>query len=393
MKARAGMSVFPPVVNGGMWGGRKFTSLSSRPDQLFAATLKADPGRWTRDGTFSSTRGMTVTRLTSRAVDHLQVQAIGGWTGRSDTVSHLGLMDGRRGSAAFAVIVSKFVTQNRCAKMASLSYPGCDGISRFTGTRWGGSSGRGRGADIVATTSVKVTTDMTTTTRHTKLTPRVNARLTAYTALTGAALAATAATAPDARAAVVYSGAVSINIPTTTAGIYLNVVTGVSNAAPASAPGWDLNPWGSGSLFLYGNTGANATSGVVDNFTGGSSATLVDNLPFGTPINSTFTFGSFGAETTGLTAFTLNSQANYVGFRFLNEATSQVDYGWAQLSLSSTYNGQPRSIIGYAYENTGAPILAGVVPEPTTTATLGLGALTLGAAGVRRWRRRNQANA
>lgn len=231
---------------------------------------------------------------------------------------------------------------------------------------------------------------MTTTTRQTRLTPRVQARLATYTAVTGAALAATAATLPDAQAGIVYSGAISLNVPTTGAGIYLNVVTGVSSASPTSAPGWDINPYGSSSLSFF-SPAAPAGGVYVVNAPGGTSATAPDNLAPGTLISGASGFGAGIGETTGPTAFTLNSTANYLGFRFQNEATGAVDYGWAQLSLSTTTSSQPRSIIGYAYENTGAAIGAGVVPEPTTTATLGLGVLTLGAAGVRQWRRRKVA--
>lgn len=225
-----------------------------------------------------------------------------------------------------------------------------------------------------------------TTTIQTKLAPRVNARLSAYATLAGVALTVPVL-ASSADAAVVYSGPVSINVPSTTSGVYINVVTGTIGTSGTATTGWDFNPWGSGSLFLYGNGTGN---GVLNNFTGGSSATLGDNLPIGTPVGPTFTFGNGGAEITGLTAFTLNSSSNYAGFRFTNEATGAVNYGWAQLSLSSTYNGQPRTVLGYAYENTGLAIAAGVVPEPGTTAMLGLGALSLGAAGVRRWRKAKQ---
>ena len=226
-----------------------------------------------------------------------------------------------------------------------------------------------------------------TTNKQAKLTPHVHARLSTYATLAGAARAVPML-ANQAGAAIVYSGPTSINIPSTTAGVYLNVVTGVSAVTPAGAPGYDLNPWGSGSLFLYGNgTGF----GSLLNYTGGSSATLADNLPFGATISGAFTFGNAGVETTGATAFTLNSSANYVGFRFTNESTGAANYGWAQLSLSTTSNAQPRSIVGYAYENTGAAILAGqtAVPEPTTTALLG--AMATGAVGLRQWRRRKAA--
>ena len=51
---------------------------------------------------------------------------------------------------------------------------------------------------------------------------RIDGRLAAYATLAGAALAAPAI--PSADATIVYSGVVNINIPSTTAGIYLNLL-------------------------------------------------------------------------------------------------------------------------------------------------------------------------
>ena len=219
---------------------------------------------------------------------------------------------------------------------------------------------------------------------------RVDGKLAAYATLAGAALAAPGF-APSAEATIVYSGVVNITIPITVQGIYLNVATGVVGTTPAGSPGWDLNPWGTGSLFLYANNAASPMDGFVNNFPGGSSATLVDNLPFGTPINGAFTFGrTNGIETTGATAFTLNSSNNLAGFRFTNEAAGgAIQFGWIRLSLSTAYNASPRLVVEYAYENTGAPILAGAVPEPSTLALFGV--MAAGAVGVREWRKRKAA--
>lgn len=65
-------------------------------------------------------------------------------------------------------------------------------------------------------------------------------------------------------------------------------------------------------------------------------------------------------------------------------------FGWAQLEFQAPavreFTG---TIIDYAYDTTGARIQPGQtspVPEPSETIPLSLGALVLGAAGVRRWR-------
>jgi len=58
--------------------------------------------------------------------------------------------------------------------------------------------------------------------------------------------------------------------------------------------------------------------------------------------------------------FFLNSTNNYAGFRFLNENTGQVHYGYLRFSIGATL--ATRSIIEYGYEDVaGASIL---VPAP-----------------------------
>lgn len=216
-----------------------------------------------------------------------------------------------------------------------------------------------------------------------KLIP-INSRLAAYATLAGAALAAPAI--PNADATIVYN-AINATIPSTTAGIYLNLFTGVFATTPAGAPGWDVNPWGGTSFNVWANNSAEATDGVIGNFTGGSSATLVDNIPVGTLVDGTWTYvRSNGIETTGLTAFNNNSSNNLVGIRFTNGANTY--FGWIRFSLSSTSGSQPRAVVEYAYEDSGAGILAGV-PEPSTMALLGV--MAAGALGVRAWRKRKAA--
>jgi len=216
---------------------------------------------------------------------------------------------------------------------------------------------------------------------------RVDTRLAACAAAAGATVALPAVS----DATIVWSGPVSINIPSTSPGVYLNVVNGVNNPSPAAVPGWDLNPFGTTGLSFFAAT-PTATSGALINATGGNSATLVDNLPVGFLISNAFTFGTNNAvETVGATAVNLSSSNNLFGFRFVDPSVNggAVAFGWVRISLSATTVGQPRAIVEYAYENSGAPIAAGVVPEPTTFALLGV--MAAGALGVRAWRGRKSA--
>lgn len=210
------------------------------------------------------------------------------------------------------------------------------------------------------------------------LVQRLNKHFVAMAALGAAA----AVTGTQAHAAIVSSGPISINIPSTTAGVYLNVVTGVSSVSPGSVPGWDINPWSSSTLNIYANNAASPGDGIIGGHAGGTSTSLTDNLPVGTLIDAASpNYGRTNLlETTGPTAFVLSSTSNLIGFRFTNEANGNaIHFGWARISIGATLGGQPRAIVEYAYEDqAGVGIEAGVVPAPTA----GMGLLTLGGLGL-----------
>ena len=202
---------------------------------------------------------------------------------------------------------------------------------------------------------------------------RVDTRLAACAAV---AAAGTALTATPAHAAVIDSGPVNINIPSTINGIYLNVVTGMAGTN-AGTPGWDINPYSSSDLEMYTPSGGGTFGDGTSYF----------NLGPGAYISSAGTFETSVSTVNAGTPLNLNSSNNYIGFEFLNEATGATNYGYIQVSLSSTAGGQPRSIVEFSYENTGAGIT--VVPEPSTFALFGV--MALGALGVREWRKRKAA--
>lgn len=213
---------------------------------------------------------------------------------------------------------------------------------------------------------------------------RVDTRLAACAAL---AAAGVAVTATPAKADIIYGGMVNLNIPSTTQGIYLNVVTGAFTTGGSSgAAGWDVNPWSSTGLALFNSTNPGGTGTYVNATAGG---TMALNLAMGAPIGSSSFFGSNSSAAASSSQFNLNSSNNLIGFRFLNEATGALNYGWMRISLGATAGGQPRSIVEYAFENSGASIGAGVIPEPSTMALLSL--MAVGAVGVRAWRKRKAA--
>lgn len=190
------------------------------------------------------------------------------------------------------------------------------------------------------------------------------------------AAAAAAVVVGSANAAIVWSGAVNIEIASTTNGLYLNVITGATNmpgsTGGATVPGWDINPWSSSTLNFFNPS--NPTGGV---YVRTSAATAgVSNLAAGTLIGASSLYTSGVAQTTGSNPFNLNSSSNIVGFRFFNEASSTIHYGWFRVSLAGTLAAQPRALVEYAYESdAGVAIAAGAIPAPGAIALLGLAGL------------------
>lgn len=93
------------------------------------------------------------------------------------------------------------------------------------------------------------------------------------------------------------------------------------------------------------------------------------------------------------TAFPASYNDKYLLFRFRDSTQGNtLRYGWVEVSLANPVggNGPDIAIEGYAYDSTGASITTGQVPEPSATALLALGALALGAKGLRNWRKNRQ---
>lgn len=175
--------------------------------------------------------------------------------------------------------------------------------------------------------------------------------------------------------AVDFSSNALSTVPFSINGVYLNVVTGV--ASPTNVAGYDINPYFSGStsppaIFrLF--TSSVGGGGVL----GGATATP---LTVGSVVGPAGTFASGVSNANAATPGT-----NYYGFRFLNEATAAINYGYIVVAQSANppLAGSVK-ILGYAYENTGAAIgVAAVVPEPSTTLLMLGGLLAAGALRLR----------
>jgi hypothetical protein len=203
-------------------------------------------------------------------------------------------------------------------------------------------------------------------------------RLAAVHGLALAGLVGIAASwAPMAQAVPVLSSASNIVVPATTSGIYINVVSGVYSASPSSATGWDINPWGSSSLYIYDATGGGNVS---------SANSSVASLAVGTVVGSGSSFSSTApaAVTFGALAgqWTLNA-TNYFGFKFIGDDTL-LHYGYASVNVGST--ALVRTVGQIWYESAAATaITVSAVPEPSAAAML-LAGLTVGVGVLRRRR-------
>ncbi len=118
-------------------------------------------------------------------------------------------------------------------------------------------------------------------------------------------------------------------------------------------------------------------SGWVQNSLGRTYATLY---------GQNYTFIRFSAHHLSTLNFP-NYNDKYALFRF--DVGGQADYGWLELSVGG---GQFPfvNVLGYAYQTNGNPIKAGDVPEPQRLPAA-LGALALGAIGLKEWRKKQNA--
>ncbi len=203
---------------------------------------------------------------------------------------------------------------------------------------------------------------------------RLAARALAGVCIGAAALITGSAT--TSQAAIVYVDPPDIAVPADFNGVYLNVVTGATSSDSSLLPTYDLNLYsGSTGLTFYQATFGN---GYILDPANNAAAALAPGTSIGS--NYTYYFGALQGTNFKVTGTEL------LGFRFINETTGVRDYGWAEISTTSG-TGFPAAITRYAYDDSGAAIAAGAVPEPgslTALVTLGLGAVSLCARRLRR---------
>jgi hypothetical protein len=180
------------------------------------------------------------------------------------------------------------------------------------------------------------------------------------------------AAATSSRAGLIYSGVqnipIPVDLPAGSEGVYLRVSDGtVSGSYPAD---WNTAPWinpffggvdiGNSELLRPVITGSDPNTGSVQ----------IVNLALVTTVSSgsNFALGPRGSSThVGLAPdqFQLGTPG-LIGFVFETTAGGPDYYGWLRMTANNVGAG---SIIDWAYEDSGAAILAGdigAVPEPGT---------------------------
>lgn len=157
--------------------------------------------------------------------------------------------------------------------------------------------------------------------------------------------------AAPALAAVVDGPLTNVSVPNNIDGVYINLVTGATGTAGSAVSGWDVDPYaGGGALrFFWPSTPANSFGAVSSSATG----PYVVVTP-GTTISAASTFSVVTTAGTTGTPFVAAGD-NYLGFRFFNEATSAINYGYMRVQTGAS-GGFPATIVCYRYEDSGAPI-------------------------------------
>jgi hypothetical protein len=170
-------------------------------------------------------------------------------------------------------------------------------------------------------------------------------------------------------------------VPYNIDGFYLNVVTGATGTA--SFAGYDINPYFSGSGT------ASALFRVLTPSTGGTVAAggIATPLAVGASVGAASTFASGVINANSAVPGT-----NYFGFKFANEGTGIVNYGYLVVaqSINPPVAGAVQ-ILGYAFENTGLSITVSAVPEPSSALMLLGGLAAAGALRLRQSSRRRDA--
>lgn len=165
---------------------------------------------------------------------------------------------------------------------------------------------------------------------------------------------------PRARAATIYSDLKDIAIPTTFAGVYLDLDAGVTSGAAFT--GWDVNPFfggvgiGNSAAFQPVRVGASHLDAVVRFYRG---MTVTSGLTFASGVGGS---GNPGHEHigAGIQQFQVGAEG-YLAFKFTTNASAGPLCGWMRVTLTNNAGGAV--IRDWGYDDAGGAIVIGRVEQ------------------------------
>ena len=193
------------------------------------------------------------------------------------------------------------------------------------------------------------------------------------------ASAAIAAGMVGAANAAIITWNINAAIPANLDGLYIKIDTQQTAALGSSLAGWDINPYGATTLsFFASSTAPNpATTYVRNGATGGPSSLAAGTVISGASTFANSTTAVISSGGVGSQGWSLNS-VNYFGFRFHNNTTGAINYGFGAMQVGGSATA--RTLLFIQYGDAGESVTVGPIPAPGALALLGVA----GFAGRRR---------
>ena len=204
--------------------------------------------------------------------------------------------------------------------------------------------------------------------------------------------AATGALAPSANALIIIASNLPLSPPATDGDTNWDVDADGTNDftlgffASSSANFLDFDDTNGGRLVVPDNMSYLGIAKLNEGFSVGNSS-LMNGFKFHTnPQYDNTIINSFSIGSAAQEGGWQMGDTGYFGFKFTTNGGADTHYGWGEMSTEVGVSNF--TVVRAYYESTpDTAIQVGAVPEPATVG-LGLGALALGAAGLRRMRQR-----
>ena len=189
------------------------------------------------------------------------------------------------------------------------------------------------------------------------------------------ATAAVAAGLAGAANAAIITWNINAAVPATLDGLYIKIDTQqFTSLAGTNLPGWDINPYGSTSMNFYASATAPnpATTYVRTQASGGPSSLAAGTVVGASSVFANSTTAVVSSTNVGANGWSLNS-VNYFGFRFNNNTTGAINYGFGSMQVGATATS--RTLLFLQYGDAGESVTVGAIPAPGALALLGVAGL------------------